>query len=180
MPPKKIGKKSSADLAKQLGEDKLKLAESEVVALQRQLQMLKIEHKEARELEQSWRHKVAHYEAVLARKEQDMADITKSMARKSTAIQDQKQAMIEDLEEKVQQLTRDNAALETARTKAEHATEAAAVEHQTQVENLQKRVQGMHLEYSQMLHQSLAKLQEEALAPYIDEAKRNVGVRIAK
>lgn len=84
MPPKSKGKKASADPIKQQGEDKLKRVEGEVIALQRQLQMLNSEHKEAREREQSWRKKVAHYEAILAKKEQDMDDITKSMARKST------------------------------------------------------------------------------------------------
>lgn len=82
MPPKKEAKNASSDAPRQL--DKLKRVEGEVIALQRQLQMLTIEHKEARALEQSWRRKVGHYEAVLAKKDQDMDDITKSMARKST------------------------------------------------------------------------------------------------
>lgn len=41
--------------------------------------------------------------------------------------------MIEDLEEKVQLLTRDNEALEAARDKAERAIDAAALEHQSEV-----------------------------------------------
>ena len=82
MPPKKKGKKASADPSRQ--QDKLERAEGEVVALQRQLHMLTIEHKEARELEQLWRRKVVQYETILAKREQDMEDITKSMARMST------------------------------------------------------------------------------------------------
>lgn len=84
MPPKKKGKAAAIDPAKQQDTQRLKRAEDEVLALQRQLQMVAIEHKEARQMEQSWRSKVAQYEAILSKKEKDMDDITKAMARKST------------------------------------------------------------------------------------------------
>lgn len=44
-----------------------------------------------------------------------------------------------------------------------------------QVESLQRRLQGMHLEYSQMLQQTLTKLHDEVLSPYVNEAARNIG-----
>lgn len=84
MPPKKKGKAAAVDPAKQQDQERLKRAENEVLALQRQLQMLAIEHKEARQMEQSWRKQVIQYEALLKKKVQDMDDVTKAMARKST------------------------------------------------------------------------------------------------
>lgn len=86
MPPKRKGKAASVDPAKQLEQEKVKRAENEVLGLHRQLQMLTIEHQQARQREQTWHSKADHFEALLARKEEDMIDITKAMARKSTVI----------------------------------------------------------------------------------------------
>lgn len=84
MPPKQKGKAAAVDPARQQDQQKLKRATNDVLGLQRQLQMLTIEHKQSREMERSWREKAEHYEALLAKKEKDMDDITKAMARKST------------------------------------------------------------------------------------------------
>lgn len=46
------------------------------------------------------------------------------------AIQDQKQAMIEDLEDKIQHLLRENSDLKVANAQAEEDAERAAVAHQ--------------------------------------------------
>lgn len=86
MPPKRKGKAASVDPAKQLEQEKVKRAENEVLGLHRQLQMLTIEHQQARQREHTWHSKADHFEALLARKEEDMKDITQAMARKSTVM----------------------------------------------------------------------------------------------
>lgn len=49
------------------------------------------------------------------------------------AIQDQKQAMIEDLEDKVKVLLKENAACQLATKQAKEAAEQAAQEHEREV-----------------------------------------------
>lgn len=44
-----------------------------------------------------------------------------------------------------------------------------------QVDDLQKQLQGIHMEYKQMVHQTLEKLNTQVLSPYIQETSRNIG-----
>lgn len=62
-----------------------------------------------------------------------MISIFKIATVVTQAIQDQKQAMIEDLEEKVQLLLKENAACKLATDQAKQAAEQATQEHKCEV-----------------------------------------------
>lgn len=83
MAPKKKGaKKGASDPAKLLDRESLKRAETEIVCLQRQLELRSHEALEARRSERIWREKSAAFGEALDKQKEDTLDITSDMMRK--------------------------------------------------------------------------------------------------
>lgn len=81
MPPKKAGKKGAAEPAKLHDKEALRRAETEIAALQRQLEIRVHETHAARLKEREWREKCAAYDAALKAQQEDTLDITSDMSR---------------------------------------------------------------------------------------------------
>ena len=80
MAPKK--KKAASDPAKLADKESLQRAETEIVALQRQLELRSVEALEARRAEREWRERCIAFTDALAVQKEDTLDITADMMRK--------------------------------------------------------------------------------------------------
>mmetsp|Transcript_7485 Transcript_7485/g.16232 ORF Transcript_7485/g.16232 Transcript_7485/m.16232 type:complete len:167 (+) Transcript_7485:253-753(+) len=162
MPPKGKGKKDAP--AKLADKENLARAETEVLSLQRILELRSHEALEARRSERLWRERVDAFTSALEQQKEDTLDITSDMLRQYKTMQEQMTRRIAELEGENRSLRRvvEDKDVEVARLQAEKDAMRKACD--AEVLDYQRRMEDMQLEFTQMLRDTLDKMHERLAA----------------
>jgi citrate synthase len=167
MPPKAKGKKDGP--AKFADKENLARAETEVLSLQRLLELRSFEAIESRRSERLWRERNEAFSTALQQQREDTLDITSDMVRQHKAMQEQLSKRVSDLEaqnktlrealdekdELINNLLVDAEAVRKAR-------EAEALEYKRKNEDIQHQ-------FAQMLRDALDKMHERLAEKMLDK-----------
>ncbi|KAG1681039.1 hypothetical protein FOA52_009999 [Chlamydomonas sp. UWO 241] len=165
MPPKAKGKKDGP--AKFGDKENLSRAETEVLSLQRLLELRSFEALEARRSERLWRERNEAFSSALDQHKENTLDITSDMVRQYKAMQETTSRRVQDLEATVSGL-RETVAdrdAEIERLKGEQDAVRQACE--AEVLEYQRKMEDMQGQFTQMLRETLEKMHEK-LAKRID------------
>eukprot|EP00798_Chlamydomonas_sp_ICE-L_P031948 gene31948-17903_t len=143
--------------AKQADKDNLSRAETEVVSLQRLLELRSHEALEARRSERLWRERVEAFEGAVEQQKEDTLDITSDMMRQYKIMQDQMSKKIATLEAETRSLkqTFQDKDSEVAKLLGERDGVKRACDNE--VAEYQRRMEDMQVEFTQMLRETLDK-----------------------
>eukprot|EP00798_Chlamydomonas_sp_ICE-L_P010011 gene10011-7897_t len=144
--------------AKQADKDNLSRAETEVVSLQRLLELRSHEALEARRSERLWRERVEAFEGAVEQQKEDTLDITSDMMRQYKIMQDQMSKKIATLEAETRSLkqTIQDKDSEVAKLLGERDGVKRACD--SEVAEYQRRMEDMQVEFTQMLRETLDKV----------------------
>lgn len=155
MPPKK-GKKDGP--AKFADKENLARAETEVLSLQRLIELRSHESVEARRSERLWRERVDAFASALEQQKEDTLDITSDMLRQYKAMQEQMAKRIAELEADNRGLRRAAEDKDGEIAKLQAEKEALRKAADGEIGEYQRRMEDMQLEFAQMLRDTLDKM----------------------
>lgn len=159
MAPKKKGGKKD-DPAKFADKENLARAETEVLSLQRLLEVRSQEALEARRSERLWRERVDAFSTALETQKEDTLDITADMLRQYKAMQEQLLKRVNELEQENKSLRVQLDERDEALKKIKADNSSLKKHCDAEVATYQNKMEQMQIEFAQMLRETLDKMHE--------------------
>ena len=160
MPPKKAGKSKDGP-AKFADKENLARAETEVLSLQRILELRSFEALEARRTERIWRERNEAYSQAMEQQREDTLDITSDLVRQYKTMQEKLGHQLEALEGdniKLKQLVEEK---EKTIQRLEGEQEAIRKKAEAEILSYQKEMADMQVQFATMLRETLDKMHEK-------------------
>lgn len=160
MPPKKGGKSKDGP-AKFADKENLQRAETEVLSLQRILELRTYEALEARRTERVWRERNEAYGQAMEQQREDTLDITSDLVRQYRTMQEKLGKRVEKLEAENQSLKRQLEEKDKTIQRLEGEHEAIRKRAESEILSYQKEMEDMQVQFANMLRDTLDKMHEK-------------------
>uniref|UniRef100_A0A7S3QR46 Dynein regulatory complex protein 12 n=1 Tax=Dunaliella tertiolecta TaxID=3047 RepID=A0A7S3QR46_DUNTE len=153
MPPKAKGKKDVA--AKLSDRENLGRAETEILSLQRLLELRSHEAVEARRSERLWRERMEGFKGAYAKQEEDTSDIKADMFRQYKTMQEQLMKKIDDAEQENQVLRQAGEQKDKEIQQLQADLRALRKNCDAEIMEMQRKMEDMQVDFTQMLRDTL-------------------------